>query len=207
MRLALAAAALLVPLLAGSAARADGLYVSESVGGTHFDNDLAAHVEDAVRIRVALGYRARQTSLEAWIGADVAVEPVPQGRADPDPVSFGIDLKRAFPVKRWLELYVRGSASRMQLSHDTLAGYGGRGLGFGAGAQIKGKAPILTMLYWPAAVVCAVLDRCKSLGPRATIAVFADQGYDFYRLHRDGDRSIDVEARRWTFGLAVGGDF
>ncbi len=205
MRLGIAAAAVLVTLSIAAPARAGGLYVSEGFGGTRIENDLGRYVDGAVRIRVALGYRADKIALEAWAGADIAAEPI-DGPAEPDLVTWGLDIKRAVRLSRFLEVYVRGSMSKMAIDDGDLAGYGGRGLGFGTGIQLKGKAPILTLLYWPAAVICAVLDSCKSLGPRATIALFADQGYDFYRLHGPG-RSYDVEATRWTFGLAVGGDF
>jgi hypothetical protein len=44
------------------------------------------------------------------------------------------------------------------------------------------------------------------MGPRATVAAFLDQGYDFYRLHGPG-RTIDAEVTRWTLGFAIGSDF
>jgi len=37
--------------------------------------------------------------------------------------------------------------------------------------------------------------------------VFVDSGHDFYRLHRDGKRSVDAQLTHLTIGLGVGSDF
>ena len=209
--------AILVPLaafaafaLAPAPARADGLYFSESFGGTRFDNELGAYADDAFRLRIALGFRARKTSVEVWVGGDLnegAGSALPES-SPPDPFTYGLDVKRAFALGGPFEAYLRGSASRMSIDTSTLAGYSGRGLGVGTGLQVKAKAPLVALLYPPIALACLVPGVCKKLGPRGTIALVVDQGYDFYRLHhpRRG-ATIDVEARRWTFGFAIGADF
>lgn len=218
MRSGIAAAALAsvlaVSTLSPAAARADGLYFSESIGGTSFRNEIGAHVDGAVRMRLAIGYRSGDTSIEGWFGADLATghEPVAIDVYSPDLVALGLDVKRAFRVTDWLELYGRASLSRIEADGGTISGWSGRGLGVGTGAQIKGKVPIVGLLYTPLLIACVVSDVCArgKLGPRATAALFIDQGYDFYRLHRGGEwgaGSIDAEATRWTIGFAVGSDF
>ncbi len=210
----LAAAAVLVASLAAAApARADGIYFSESFGGTKINDELGAHVHDAVRIKLALGYRASRISFEGWIGADVSEDgdysAIPEN-SSPSPLTYGMDLKYHFPISRYLEAYVRGSASRMEIDDGTLDGYGGRGLGIGTGLKIEGRIPLITMLYLPTALICVASDWCKrgKLGPMGSIALFVDQGYDFYRLHGPrGGGAIDADVTRWTIGIAIGSDF
>jgi hypothetical protein len=209
--------ALAVPLLLTRPAAADGLYFSEGFGGTKFENELGDYTGGAFRLRLALGYRARRVAVEAFFGGDIDTGAYGQ---EQDLVSYGLDAKYLFAISQHIEVYLRGSMSRAHIEqygavdllpdNDTLSGYAGRGLGIGTGVQLKGRAPLLTMFFWPAAVVCASTGRCKNLGPEATFAVYLDQGYDFYRLHGEGSRAgraVDAEATRWTFGFAVGGDF
>ncbi len=203
-------AALLVA--AAAPAHADGLYFTESFGGATFKNQFAAHSHGGTRIRAGFGYRGGRTSVEAWFGADIS-DPGATAAFDapvpPSPSELGLDVKYAFPLASHLETYLRGSMSKMQIADgSSLDGYEGRGLGFGAGVQVKGHAPLLTLLYPPISLICLIPDTCsKSLGPMATVSLFFDEGYDFYRLHDPGQPSIDVEATRWTIGFAVGSDF
>jgi hypothetical protein len=205
MRRRLALLPLALALLAlPRSARADGLYFTEAVGSTSFKNEISSHVDDAVNLHVGLGYRARQLSFEAWFGADIADDAV---YGEPDPGTWGLDAKYAFRVSSHLEAYLRGSMSRMQIDDGDLAGHAGRGLGGGAGIQLKGKAPLVALIYPPIALVCLIPGVCKKMGPMATVALYFDEGWDFYRLHNPGRGSIDVEASRWRIGFAIGTDF
>jgi hypothetical protein len=204
--------ALAVPLLLTHPAAADGLYFSEGFGGTKFENELGGFTGGAFRIRVALGYRAKRVAVEAFFGGDVSTEAY-TSPGEPDLVSYGLDAKYLFPISKHIEVYLRGSMSRAMIDEyesSELDGYAGRGLGIGTGVQLKGRAPLLTMFFWPAAVLCASTGSCKKLGPEATFAIYLDQGYDFYRLHGAGSRAgraVDAEATRWTLGFAIGADF
>ena len=204
MRLGIAAVVCLV-LAVPAPARADGLYFTESFGGAKTDNELARFTDGGFRIKWALGYRAKRVALEAWLGLDLPAE-ADVAAQDPELMTYGLDAKYAFRIAGRLEAYARGSMSRMEVDTGSLTGYGGRGLGVGTGLQIKGKAPWVLLIYPPAALVCLIPDTCKKMGPKATVAVFVDQGYDFYRLHGPGP-AIDAEVTRWTLGFAVGGDF
>jgi hypothetical protein len=205
----------LVPLAVGlllvtaRPARADGLYFTEAFGGSKIKNELGNFVDSAVSMHVGLGYRANRTSFEAWLGGDLADDQSYgyDGPAEPSPFLYGLDVKHAFRLSTHLEVYLRGSMSRMQIDEGPLSGYSGRGLGAGTGIQHKGKAPLLMLLYPPIALVCLIPNVCKKLGPKATVALYYDQGYDFYRLHDPGRSSIDAEAVRWRIGFAIGMDF
>jgi len=205
----LAAAAVLVCLAAPLPAHADGIYFSESFGGAQIEDELGQYTDGGFRIRWALGYRAKRVSVEAWFGLDLAAEAgysaIPEDQ-DPDLLTYGLDGKYAFAIGGPFEVYLRGSMSRMEIDNSLLTGYGGRGLGVGTGIQVKGKAPLLALLYPPVALVCLIPDACRKLGPRATVSAFLDQGYDFYRLHGAG-QAIDAQVTRWTLGFAIGSDF
>ncbi len=208
-RLGIVAALLLAT--AGTA-HADGLYFTEAFGGTRFDDELGLWQDGGVHIHVGAGYRASRISFEVWMGGDLGTDEdyyAPVSQQEPDPMTYGMDFKYAAPITKKIEIYARASISRMEIDSGMLEGYGGRGLGVGTGAQIKGKAPLLGLLYPPVLIVCAIINKCKKLGPQVTAALYVDQGYDFYRLHRDYNSlgSIDAEARRWTIGFAVGSDF
>jgi hypothetical protein len=204
-RLALLPLALALLVLSPRPARADGLYFTEAFGGSKIRNELGGFVDGAAHVHAGLGFRARNTSVEGWFGVDIDSDLDTFGEVSP--LTYGLDLKHAFRVTGRLEAYVRGSVSRMQISDGVLAGYGGRGLGVGTGLQVKGKAPALALLYPPIALVCLIPGVCKSMGPMATVALYVDQGYDFYRLHDEDRSSIDAEATRWRVGFAVGMDF
>jgi hypothetical protein len=201
MRTALLAALALASLAAPAAA--DGLYFTEGGGATHFKNQISNYVTDGGHAHVALGYRGKSNAVEVWIGGDMSEND------QPSLTTFGLDFKRAFPITKHVQTYLRGSMSRMSVDDyggGPLHNYAGRGLGFGAGLQVQGRAPLLAMLYPPIALVCLIPNACKKLGPEGTIALWVDEGYDFYRLHGPG-HSVDVEATRWTIGIALGSDF
>ena len=78
-----------------------------------------------------------------------------------------------------------------------LEGYGGRGLGAGAGIQLKGKVPALGFLFFP-------LFFPADVGPKVTAALYLDTGYSFYRLRDSGGATIDVQINSMTGGFSVG---
>lgn len=201
-----------VVVLAASPAAADGVYFTEALGGTDVDNELAASMSEAIRFRIAGGVRRGNIAVEASFGAhfdvDGSVGPVTAGDARSDYqvadalTTFGVDVKYLQPLDRHVELYLRGSASYAMLDGDA-HGYAGRGLGVGAGAQVKGRVRALGFLFWPLFFA--------NVGPKITAAAYVDAGYDFYRLHPGGDRgarpAIDAELHTVTVGFAIGSDF
>jgi hypothetical protein len=208
MRLALALLPALALLALPRAARADGLYFTEAYGGTHIKNELGVWMPDtALHVHAGLGYRSRQLALEVWMGADIDTTVDEPAYGTSSPMVYGFDAKYLHSISKRLEVYARGSMSRMQLDHGPLDGYGGRGLGVGTGIQLKGKAPLVALLYPPIALVCLIPGACRKLGPMATVALYFDEGYDFYRLHERERPTLDAEATRWKLGFAVGMDF
>jgi hypothetical protein len=213
----------LLPLLLVCAmaapALADGAYFSESFGGTKIEDELGDRMSGAFRVRIAVGYRRKAWAVEGWLAGNLGFmehfhSPPPvacrgTGCGDyPDRgqrfdsstalLQYGLDVKYIKPIARNLELYVRGSIGYAVF--DSFE-YGGRGLGVGAGIQLKGKVPVAGLLFWP-------LFFCNC-GPKMTGAIFLDDGYDFYRL-QPGNRSksaIDAQLTHLTFGLAAGTDF
>jgi hypothetical protein len=203
---------LVLVLLMAAPAAADGIYVTESFGGADVKDELGATIDSAVRIRASLGVRRGRWAVELWGGGYIA-ERRPNLRCERcaapyyfDSASlgtYGLDLKYISPVSRHVEIYLRGGASAAVLDGAGLDGYAGRGLGVGAGAQIKGKVRALGFLWWPLFFA--------GVGPKITASLWADAGTDFYRLHRGGQidatPAIDARLTSLTFGFAVGSDF
>lgn len=184
-------------------AAADGFYFTESFGGTRVSDELSAHMTSAFRLRVAVGLRHGRWAVEGWGGGHLTGGGYLEERSvhrNDSIGGYGLDLKYLQPVSRHVELYLRGGASRAIASGTDLDGYAGRGLGLGAGAQLKGKVRALGFLAWPMFFV--------PVGPKVTAALWVDGGADFYRLRRgEGGPSIDGKLTTLTVGFAVGSDF
>jgi hypothetical protein len=175
--------------------------------------------DGALRVRVSAGVRRRQWAVEGWfagaiytgrVGYDTPpTHPNPDSKDPLPPTSdyghgmtnltmYGLDLKYLNPISQHVDLYLRGSMSGAVADGD-LEGYSGRGLGFGAGLQLKGKVPALGFLWWPFFFT--------NWGPKVTAALWVDTGYDFYRLHGPSPTAVDAQLTHLTGGFAVGNDF
>lgn len=202
--------ALLAPLAlllaAAAPAHADGTYFSLGFGPGEIDDDLGAYATESFGARIAVGHRIGHLAVEGFLAPETA------GRGDrADSVTLlrtGIDARYILPVNDNLQVYVRGGLSRMsaRLSYDedSFGGgdeYSGRGLGGGAGVQLRGKLRALGFVYWPLFFV--------PVGPKVNTALVIDHGTDFHRLHRDFGpaHSIDAQTTRLTISLHVGADF
>jgi hypothetical protein len=187
--------ALVVVALSVSSAWADGWYYSLGLGGTRVHDELSAYTPDAFRLREALGMRRGQWAYEVWFAGNFSND---LSASQPDLISGGVDLKYIQPLSRHLEVYLRGGAM-VGSADNKLDGWEGRGLGVGAGIQLKGKGSVLGLLWWP-------LFFCH-VGPKMTAALWLDSGYEFYRLHGDKPTAIDAQLSTLTAGVAVGTDF
>jgi hypothetical protein len=214
---------LLVCVLAAPAA-ADGVYFSESFGGSDVKDQLGARIDAAGRFRFAGGYRHGSWAVELWGGVLLGIE----GARDTAPCSecqlrttdgpshdvyeptifgaYGLDVKYVQPLASHVEVYLRTGASELG-GEVQGAEYAGRGLGVGAGLQLKGKVPAVGFLFWPLFFT--------GIGPKVTASLWADTGYDFYRLRPGAspDRlgsarpTIDAGLSTLSFGFGVGTDF
>lgn len=209
--LAAGAALLLAVAAAPRLAAADGSYVTMGVGPGDVSDQLRQYTDTTVRIRLGFGHRVGNLAVEGFLAGDIFDD-----RMITEATSVGVDLKYLLPLSEHLQGYVRGSASRMstRLGGDGY-GYGapdcygcssgrdyaGRGLGAGAGLQLRGKVRAIGFLYWPLFFVPA--------GPKVNAALYVDHGLDFYRLHPGdaGGPTVDAKLSRWTFGFHVGQDF
>ena len=181
-----------------SSARADGFYFSEGFGGARVHDEMAAYMPDAFRLKVGIGVRHRQWAYEAWFAGNMNTSLAFDGPPQSDLVSGGLDVKYIQPLASHLEVYLRGSAM-VGGGSEALEGFEGRGLGVGAGIQLKGKGSVLGLLWWPLFFT--------NVGPKMTAALWLDSGYEFYRLHGDKPTAIDAQLSTLTFGFAVGSDF
>ena len=205
-RLALAAVTATIASLASlSPARADGTYFSLGFGPGEISDELGQYATDSFGAKIAVGHRLGKVAFEAY----VAPEDGERGgyASTVSMLRLGVDVRYLLPVNKNLQFYVRGGLSKMSA---TLSGAGraygddefrGRGLGGGAGVQLRGRVRVMGFMYWPMFFV--------PLGPKVNAALFIDHGVDFYRLHRQVGpaRSIDARLTRLTIGLNVGADF
>jgi Outer membrane protein beta-barrel domain len=206
-RLALTAIPLFAVLFARSApAHADGTYFTAGLGPGQVGDELGEYVHDTFAGRFALGHRVGHLAVEGYVGpesSDDAGNPYSL-----EAVRLGVDARYVLPVVDGVQIYVRGGLSKMSA---TLSSYGngtyastdyeGRGLGGGAGVQLRGKVRALGFAYWPLFFI--------PVGPKVNAALFLDHGVDFNRLHAvtGPDRSIDAKFTRLTIGFNVGADF
>lgn len=208
--------ALLVLAASVSTASADGLYFSEGLGGTRVHDELSAFLPDAFHARVAIGLRHREWAYELFFAGhfNTQIDTYGQTANETNLATGGLSVKYIQPIAPHLELYLRGTASFGATDQD-LQGYSGRGLGAGAGIQLKGKGSVLGLLWWP-------LFFLKQ-GPRMTAALWLDSGYEFYRLQPGDGRhgnaasveraglrpgnAIDGQLSTLTMGFALGSDF
>ncbi len=187
-------------------ARADGHYFTFGGGPDTVGDELGAVTGNGGHVRMAVGHRFGQFAVEGFLAPQFLDE-----RANVEGVSYGVDVRYIVPLTSGVQGYVRGSLSRMSL-HDSgwegdglaLAGASdrsGRGLGGGAGGQLRGKVRALGFLYWPFFFL--------PLGPKVDAALYVDHGVDFYRLHDDDGRTdaLDAKITRFTIGFNVGKDF
>jgi hypothetical protein len=204
---------LLLLCITASTAAADGFYYSEALGGGQVKDELSAYIRGTFRARVALGMRRGSWALEAYVSGDAPFDGGdPQGGCCVPPggstgrvaslFTYGLDLKYLQPIAKHFDLYLRGGLSHAYLRGALDDRYDGRGLGVGAGIALKGRVPLLGLLFWPLFFT--------DLGPKCTAALFVDDGYDFYRLHEGGRldaAAIDGQLTHVTVGFAVGSDF
>ncbi len=199
-----------IQLASPAPAAADGIYFFEAFGGTDIRDELGADIDNAFRIKAGVGLRRRAWALEGWVGGHIPGASDRQletsaGYVDDNGelFTYGLDLTYHARVTRHLEVYVRGGLSRGELRHFQGESYAGRGLGVGAGVQLKGKVSALGFLFWPLFF--------SGVGPKVSAALFLDNGAEFYRLHRDGDfdsgSSIDARLTSMTLGFKLGYGF
>jgi outer membrane protein with beta-barrel domain len=204
MRLAAIAALLLV--CAPATARADGFYFQEGVGTGEVHGPMGDFfAADGVVGSLSVGRRIDRLAIEANLSLADLSGRGPFAGAAYTAVGWGLRARYLFPVNPHLDLYLRGGLDRTELVPvgfgDPADGsaYGGRGLSYGAGAQVKGKVRALGFLFWPLFFT--------GLGPKINAGFWLDTGAHRVRLHHPHWRSLDGTVTSWALGFAVGSDF
>ncbi|HEY0189567.1 MAG TPA: hypothetical protein VGC42_00500 [Kofleriaceae bacterium] len=184
-----------------------GAYVEESFGVATSRGPLGRMLGSPLHVRVGLGMRLGHFAIEPWFLSDMQTDRVGAFRGliggDPaagssDLSALGIDLKYIVPIDKHLEVFVRGGPLSAD-ANGAMAGYAGRGFGFGGGAQLTGKVRALGFLWSP----LFFLKR----GPMVTGSLFLDAGYDFYFLRADDAPAINSRVGHVSLGFAIGSAF
>lgn len=199
-------------MITAAPARADepvatGAYVAESFGVATSRGTLGRMLGSPLHVRFGVGMRLGRLAIEPWFLSDLQTDRVGafKGLVGGDPAagsadltSMGIDLKYIVPIDRHLEVFVRGGPLTAD-ANGAMAGYAGRGFGFGGGAQLTGKVRALGFLWSP----LFFLKR----GPLVTGSLFLDAGYDFYFLRSGDAPAINSRVGHVSLGFAVGSAF
>lgn len=199
----------LLVLLLASTAHADGYYYEQSYGISSARTD-AMGTGTALRLRLGVGVRVGNVSLEPWMSGDLTFDRVgdtygvggdpAMGRADLTGVGF--DARYSAPIGHGLAIYVRGGP-RIGGGTGALSRYAGPGIGAGTGIQISGRVRALGFLWAPLFWL--------HKGPEVTGALFLDQGVDYYHLTAGASApsggTIDAPIVSVNLGFAIGSDF
>lgn len=206
-------AALVAVLVVSSiaSARADGVYVTESLGVSLPGDALAPYLAQPLKIRLAAGVRWRFVAIEPWLSTDLqldregAIRGVLGGEpaaGTADLATYGIDAKVIGTLDRRgdrrLHVYAR-SGPLIASANGALAGYEGWGVGASAGIALVGRVRALGFLWAPLFFM--------KRGPLITGALYLDQGVDYYRLRMTGAPDIDGCVAHVSIGFALGSDF
>jgi len=192
--------------LATTARADDGWYYEESFGVSSARGGDVPSLNPALRVRLGLGWRSGQLSLEPWAAGDLTFDrdDARFGIAGGEPsagaadlAQFGLDAKYIAPLDAHLAVYVR-AGPRFGDGDGSLATAYGPGFGAGTGIQLTGRVRALGLLFAPLFFV--------HRGPTITAAVFVDEGLDVYWLSTD-QATLRVPIVSSNFGFAFGSAF
>jgi hypothetical protein len=206
MRLVAAAMLIMAVLAVPETARADGFYFREGLGTGRLHGPAGEWFESSGIVGGwAVGRRVDRLAIEATLDlADLSGRRQFAG-AEYTALWWGLRARYLFPVNEHVELYLRGGLNRTELFEvgfdDPARGaeYGGRGLEYGAGVQVRGRVRALGFLFWPLFFT--------GIGPKVNAGLWLDTGGQRVRLHHPHWRSLDGTLTSWKLGFAVGSDF
>lgn len=125
--------------------RADGLYVTESVGAAGYRGGLSAYGSTALRFELGVGYRRGSPARDHWAfefvgGGLIRGDDGSTQSNDGEHNFVGVNIKRRWPVaqSRWTGLGARfalHAGPRMYWGLGALTGYDGAGLNVGAAIE------------------------------------------------------------------------
>ena len=152
--------------------------VSDGLGDAYSSKNHKAH-------RFVLGRRMGPWAIEAnVVGTDLTDLNRPVGNDKFGTASLGAALKYYLPITSSLELYVRGGLNETWLGERVSVGadhaFQGRGYDYGTGVQYAFR-----------------------LG-QAQAALWLDLNSQAFRLHKDGQDSIDGKVQMLTLGVSIG---
>lgn len=194
------AAILLVVVPSG--ARADGLYLTEQVGPSKIGGEMGRHLEGDFSVRFGFGIHIDGWAVEGNVQLlDMFGNRYFEGDGHYTAETWGVELRRLFPVNPWARLYVRGGLGKMSVDRGggLADGYRGRSLDYGGGIMVSGRVPLVGFLFAP-------LFFC-GCGPKVSAGAWFDLGEQVVRLRKDRASSLDGVVTTWMLGFSVGGGF
>lgn len=186
-----------------SDAHADGWFFSEGFGTSEVGGELGEHFDGTMNIRVAVGRRFRRFAIEGFVMGNMMDGKGALAGGLNEVTSYGLSARYMFPVGSHLELYLRGGLQNHVMTVESVgfgdAQFEGRGIHYGAGAQIKKKVPVVGLLFFPLFFT--------DIGPKMTGSLWLETSHQITRLHHPSYASVDGSFKSWTFGFGLGSDF
>ena len=185
-------------------AHADGWFFSEGFGSSEVSGDLGEVVDGAANVRIAIGRRMGHWALEGFVMGNIMNGAGPLAGGLDSATSYGLSARYNFPLSNRFELYLRGGLHKMRLDVDSREfgsgdDFSGRAFHYGAGAMMKGKVPVLGLLFLPLLLT--------DYGPKVTGSLWVETSQQFSRLHHSSFNSVDANIKSWTMGFSLGSDF
>lgn len=196
LTLALVAATLAAP----TTATADGVYFSESLGGSSVEGEMSRFFGSGFTFRLALGYHASGIAAEGSIALHELPGKSLFGDAYYTAAVPSIQVRRLFPLSEHTRAYLRGGLGKMYVSGFGRGdGYSGKTLDYGAGVMVSGRVPALGFLFSP-------LFFCDC-GPKVSAGGWLDVGQVAVQLKKRGASTLDGRLSSVTVGFSLGGSF
>jgi hypothetical protein len=186
-------------------ARADGLYVSEELGVSRVGGRLGHFFRGGMTFDLGGGYHTDGWAFEGQLRLDRW-----RGRGVFDGQSYGVEswglaVRRLFPVSPSVRLYARGGLERLQVTQwDRYGvrpgdGYQGSGLDLGGGLVLSGRVPLIGFLFAPLFLT--------DIGPKVSAAAWLDVGDRLLSLEKPDASRLQGFTRSWLLGFSIGGAF
>ena len=191
-------------VVAAASGRADGLYVTEQLGVTRVGGELGHYFTGGFAAHIGLGAHVDGWALEGSLDlASLEGRGVFAGEQH-EAETWGVGVRRMFPVSPWVRLYARGAFQGTKIGDDEWgdqlgAGYRGHAIDYGGGLMLAGEVPVLGFLFAPLFFT--------DLGPKVSAGAWVDVGERHLWLRKERASDLDGFTHTWLLGFSLGGRF
>ena len=191
-------------VVAASSGRADGLYFTEQIGVARVGGELGHYFSGGAAAHIGLGVHLYGWAFEGQVGLHALDGRGAFAGEQHTATSWGVGVRRLFPVSPWVRLYARGGLHSVDLGDgwtgdELAAGYSGRALDLGGGIVVAGDVPLVGFLFAPLFFT--------DIGPKVSAGVWFDVGDRLLSLSKERASDLDGFTCTWLLGFSIGGGF